>query len=290
MKMRRDFEQWLSKFKTSIYNYEYYVDFDKVIRNVEEIKVELNLLNSLLGSKHIENDFRKIINKYPETLSCIPILLAVRRSEIFILEEDTEYIFNFEEMNYDIEDYITFMHRSGLFDLLANRRVSNLVDYVFGVETGLDSNARKNRSGTLMENLVESFIQKAGFEKGVSYYKEMESNAIERNWGLDLSALTHQGATTKKFDFVVKTRDVVYAIETNFYAGPGSGSKLNETARSYQMIATNAKDIEGFKFIWITDGTAWFNARNNLRETFDTLQDVYSIDDLENGILDKVLV
>jgi len=214
-------------------------------------------------------------------------LLAVRRQEIFIKEQGNEYLFNFNNMNYSPEQYAEFMGKVGLFDLIANKSVTNLIDYVTGVETGLDSNARKNRGGKLMEALVEGYIKKAGFEMDVSYFKEMTSSKIMRDWNIDLSAVTNEGATTKRFDFVVKTDTTVYAIETNFYSG--GGSKLNETARSYKMLALGARAIPGFKFVWITDGTAWSNARGNLKETFDELDMLYCIDDMENGILTEVL-
>ena len=58
-----------------------------------------------------------------------------------------------------------FMRKTGLFDLMENHIVNNLVDYVTGIETGLDSNGRKNRGGHLMENLVEGFLCKAGLVK-----------------------------------------------------------------------------------------------------------------------------
>ncbi|NLO43397.1 MAG: restriction endonuclease [Candidatus Cloacimonetes bacterium] len=284
----RDFNAWMGKFKRSIYDYSYYVDFEKVKNNVDEIKVELGILNSLVGSKDITADFISIIQKYPETLKCIPILLAIRRQEIFVKEQEIEYLFNFRNMNYSPEQYAEFMDKMGLFDLISNRSVTNLIDYVTGVETGLDSNARKNRGGKLMEALVESYIKAAGFEKNISYFREMNSTKIMQNWNIDLSPLTNMRTTVKRFDFVVKTDATVYAIETNFYSG--GGSKLNETARSYKMLALESKNILGFKFVWITDGTAWSSAKRNLKETFDELDMLYCIDDMENGILTKVLI
>ena len=259
--MKRDFTHWLSKFRGSIANYGYYIDFNKVHRNVDEIKIELNILNSLIGSKDIESDFKNIIVKYPETLKCIPILLAVRA-------------------------YVVFMKKTGLFDLLEKHIINNLVDYVTGVETGLDSNGRKNRGGHLMEDLVENFIIKAGFEKNKNYFKEMYIHEITEKWDINLSAISNQGKAEKRFDFVIKTDKTIYGIETNFYAS--GGSKLNETARSYKQIAQEAETINGFEFVWFTDGSGWTSARHNLEETFDTMKHIYSIDDLENGIIKEV--
>lgn len=282
----RDFSEWLSGFRDSIADYGYYIDFDKVHRNVDSIKVELNILNSLIGSNNIETDFENLINKYPETLKCIPLLLAVRLNEIYAIDGDGDYTFNFKNPNLSVEQYKIFMRKTGLFDLIENHIVNNLVDYATGVETGLDSNGRKNRGGHLMENLVESFIQKAGFVKDESYFKEMYIHQITDKWDIDLSAISNQGKTEKRFDFVVKTPNMIYGIETNFY-GSG-GSKLNETARSYKTLAFETDTIDGFTFVWFTDGKGWTSARHNLEETFDVMEHVYNIKDLENDIITEV--
>lgn len=282
----RDFSVWLSGFRDSIADYGYYIDFEKVHRNVEEIKVELNILNSLIGSKNIETEFEALIEKYPEVLKCIPLLLAVRANEIYAIDGDGEFTYNFKKQNLSIEQYKVFMRKTGLFDLMANHIVNNLVDYATGVETGLDSNGRKNRGGHLMENLVETFIEKAGFVKGENYHKEMYIHQITEKWGIDLSALSNQGKMEKRFDFVIKTDNMIYGIETNFY-GSG-GSKLNETARSYKTLALETDTIDGFTFVWFTDGKGWTSARNNLEETFDVMEHIYNITDLENGIIKEV--
>ena len=293
----RDFDEWLSKFRASISSYDYYIDFDKVVRNVDEIKVELNILNSLIGSKNIENDFQRIIEKYPETLKCIPLLLAVRGNEIYVQDEEGAFLYNFKKMNYDVEQYKVFMRKTGLFDMIANHIVNNLVDYALGVETGLDSNGRKNRGGHQMENLVEKYVIAAGFVKGETYFKEMYLKDVEKKWNIDLSALSNQGKAAKRFDFVIKTENMIYGIETNFYGG--GGSKLNETARSYKMLSQEAdtidgftfeesKKVVGFEFVWFTDGIGWKSARGNLRETFEVMEHVYSIEDMENGVMENV--
>lgn len=282
----RNFSEWLLGFRDSIADYGYYIDFEKVHRNVDSIKIELNILNSLIGSNNIETDFENLINKYPETLKCIPLLLAVRSNEIYAIDGDGDYTYNFKNPNLSVEQYKVFMRKTGLFDLIENHIVNNLVDYATGVETGLDSNGRKNSGGHLMENLVESFIQKAGFVKDESYFKEMYIHQITDKWDIDLSAISNQGKTEKRFDFVVKTPNMIYGIETNFY-GSG-GSKLNETARSYKTLAWETEEIDGFTFVWFTDGKGWTSARHNLEETFDVMEHVYNINDMENGIITEV--
>lgn len=286
MKMKRNFDEWINNFKSSISNYSYYADFKKIYKNVDKVKVELNILNSLIGSKNIEEEFQNILIKYPETLECIPLLLAVRSREIFVKDEINEYLFKFDKMVYSMKDYIRFMEESGLFDLLQNHIINNLYDYVLGIEVGLDSNGRKNRGGHLMENLVESYIIKAGYKKDVNYFKEMYLKDIEKKWNLDLSEMSGNNTSTKRFDFVIKTENQVYVIETNFYSS--GGSKLNETARSYKMLAQESKKVDGVTFIWFTDGTGWNSAKKNLEETFNELETMYNIDDLEKGILEKL--
>ena len=282
----RNFNNWLSGFRESIADYGYYINFEKVHRNVDNIKVELNILNSLIGSKNIEQDFENLVNKYPEVLKCIPLLLAVRANEIYAIDSEGEFTYNFKKPNLSVEQYKVFMRKTGLFDLIENHIVNNLVDYATGVETGLDSNGRKNRGGHLMEDLVESFIKKAGFVKDKTYFKEMYIHQITAKWSIDLSAISNQGKMEKRFDFVVKTPTMIYGIETNFYGG--GGSKLNETARSYKTLALETDTINGFTFVWFTDGKGWTSARNNLEETFDVMQHIYNIKDLENGVISEV--
>ena len=285
---KRDFHTWLSNFRYSIADFGYYIDFKKVYNNVDSIKVELNILNSLIGSKNIESDFENLVVKYPEILKCIPILLAVREYEIFAGENGDVKLYTFNKQINTIVDYKLFMKKTGLFDLLSNHIINNLYDYVTGVETGLDSNGRKNRGGHQMEDLVESYIQKAGFKRDVNYFKEMYVSEVSRKWNIDLSAVSNQGKMEKRWDFVVKTNNCIYLIETNFY-GSG-GSKLNETARSYKTIATEMKNVKGAKFVWFTDGAGWKSAARNLEETFDVLDDIYSINDMQNGIMKTLFI
>ena len=284
--MNRNFNGWFNNFKTSISDYTYYVDFKKIYKNVDKIKIELNILNSLIGSKNIEEEFQNILIKYPNTLDCIPLLLAVRSREIFVKDEINEYLFKFDKMVYSINDYIKFMQKSGLFDLLQNHIINNLYDYVLGIEVGLDSNGRKNRGGHLMENLVEDYIKRAGYIKDKNYYKEIYTKDIKAKWNIDLISISGKKQASKRWDYVIKTDKQLYVIETNFYTS--QGSKLNETARSYELIAQKVKKINGVTFIWITDGVGWNYAKNNLEETFNELETLYNINDLENGVLNNL--
>ena len=169
--------------------------------------------------------------------------------------------------------------------MLQNHIINNLVDYVLGVEVGMDTNGRKNRTGDVMEDLVESYLIKAGLIKNKTYFKEMYKTDIEKKFGLDLSAIRNDGKTEKRFDFVfIGAFGQIFACECNFYGS--SGSKLNETARSYKNLAIESKNIKGFNFVWFTDGIGWNTAKHNLEETFDVLDNLFNINDLDNSCLD----
>lgn len=286
--MSRNFEKWLLSMKDSIATWNYYTDFNKVYENVGKVKIELNILNSLIGSSNIEDDFKKILIDYPQVIKVIPMLLAKREAEIKVIDSKETYVFNFVKMNYSIDQYTLFMKNTGLFDLLQKHIINNLVDYLLGVEVGMDTNGRKNRTGDAMEDLVESYLIKAGLVKDKTYFKEMKKSEIEEKFKLNLSSISNNDKTEKRFDFVFKGAfGDIYACECNFYSG--GGSKLNETARSYKTLALESQDITGFNFIWFTDGIGWNSARHNLEETFDILTNLYNIQDLENGIIEKLI-
>lgn len=279
---KRDFTTWLSTFRPAINGYGYYTDFQKGYENAEKLKIEINILNSLVGSRHIESDFKTVLHRYPECIKAIPILLAVRKNEIYCQDERGGVNYQFDTLTQSVEQYSYFMKQTGLFDLLSNHIISNLYDYMTGVEVGLGSNGRKNRGIHQMEDLVESYLKKANVE----YYKEIYLTEIERKWDMDLSAISAEGTSTKRWDFVVKTPSVIYVIETNFYTR--SGLKLNETARSYKMIAEEAAQIPNFKFVWITDGGGWNSAKRNLEETFQVLETMYNITDMEHDVFSSL--
>ena len=286
--MKRDFNKWLSTMKDSIATWNYYTDFEKVYENVNKVKVELNILNSLIGSKDIENEFINLVKEYPKIIKAIPILLAKRETEIKVQDAEGNYVFNFVKMNYSIDQYALFMKNSGLFELLQNHIINNLVDYVLGIEVGMDTNGRKNRTGHVMEDLVESYLIKAGLIKDKTYFKEMYASDVEKRFGLNLSSLSNDGRAEKRFDFVfVGALGTVFACECNFYSG--GGSKLNETARSYKTLTLEAKGINNFEFVWFTDGIGWNTAKHNLEETFDVLDNLYNLEDLNSGAIETLV-
>lgn len=284
---KRDFAEWLNTFTDNINTWDYYINYQTAYKNTSKLKRQLALLGTLRGSKDIENEFRDLVEKYPECLEAVPLLLAVRDKVIAITDKDRRLDYNFESLNYDIELYIEFMEKTGIFELLQNHVIGDLLDVGLGINIGLDSNARKNRGGHQMEDLVEFFIKQAGFVKDITYFKEMYLHQVEEKWGYDLSKISADGVAKKRFDFVVKPSagKEIYICECNCYTS--SGSKLNETARSFKTIALEAENIDHVHFIWFTDGAGWHKTKGNLQETFLILDDIYNIADLKNGIISK---
>lgn len=286
----RNFEEWLSTFTDNINDWTYYVNFDTARSNTVPLVRELALLNTLKLSENIESDFVSLVEDYPKVLKAIPLLLAVRGNKISITDEDRRFDFNFSRMNYDMEDYLEFMDKTGLFNFIKHSVSESLVDVGMGINVGLDSNARKNRGGHLMENLVEFYLREYGFVKDETYFKEMYLHDIEREWGYDLSSVSDDGTSTKRFDFVVKPHgsNEIYLCECNCYSS--GGSKLNETARSFKQLALEVEQAENATFVWFTDGAGWEKAKRNLKETFNIMDHVYNINDIKNGIMTEIFI
>jgi len=286
--MRKEFDTFLSELKPTVADYKYYTDFDKVWRKVGQYKIELNILNSLIGSQNIEKDFEKLVYKYPDVLEAIPILLAVRNHKIPVVDGE-DLLIDFKPKVPVLQTYLKFMRETGLFSMMESKKIDNLVDYVTGVEVGLDSNARKNRTGTTMENIVESFLRSVSELDDLK--KEVTKDTLLEQYSVNIDELVSSDPeayqAAKRFDFVAKKGENIFLIETNFYSS--GGSKLNETARSYKSLGQDIDPLENVHFLWITDGKGWRTAQGILRETFTTIEHLYNITDLESGILDAVM-
>lgn len=241
-----------------------YVDFPKVAANVEAISIKLNQLNYLIGQEDMAAAVKRLWNENPKVFSVLDILIAVRakdKKKAIDPVGNTHLVTNY----FNSPEQVTlFLNETGLTKVFQNKQIKNLVDYVFGVEVGLDTNARKNRGGHIMEQIVANILRKNDilFRQEV-YYDEFPEI---------VKAL---GADKKRFDFVIRTKDTVYLIEANFYAG--GGSKLNEVARSYSELAPKINTVPGYEFVWITDGIGWHSARNKLEEAFDHIPRVYNL-------------
>lgn len=259
-----EFNTFMSQLKETNQTLGFFCDFDKISQNVKNIEISLNMLNYLIGKPDIEEAVRDIWQRDKTAFNVMDILIAVRDDGKKKVIDSLGECVLLKNLFTSPEGVIEFLNETGLTNLFQNNRIKDLVDYVFGIETGLDSNARKNRSGHIMEDTVEDIL----IENSVPYRKEVYSS----EYPLLADAL---GDDEKRFDFVIETDNKVYLIEVNFYSG--GGSKLNEVARSYSDIAPKINAIEGFEFVWITDGIGWKSARNKLQGAFNIIPSIYNL-------------
>lgn len=290
--MKRNFEELIDGLKETINDYSFYTDFNKVFKNVKEIELELNLLNYLLGKvENFDKEFVCLIDKYPNVLKVIPILLAVRDKKIKVFDKEL-LTYNFEERNKTNEEYLCFVEKTGLKRLFTEEKIKNLVDYVTGVEVGLDSNARKNRTGETMERIVyDSLMEVSLKQKGCKVIKQATKEMIQKEFKTDkldnFIMDNDKNDSNKRFDFAVLTpSNNILLIETNFYSS--TGSKLNETSRSYITLEKEIKGLNGVSFIWITDGYGWKKTKNNLHEAYQNIEYILTLENLEALLLEII--
>lgn len=267
---KEQFNIFLSQLKETNATLDFFCDFDKIQTNVDSIAIKLNQLNYLIGQEDLDNAIHRLWNENSTVFSVLEILIAVRKKgniKVIMPNGEIKPINTFSK---NVESVIEYIHATGLDNVFRNKQIKNLVDYVFGVETGLDSNARKNRSGKFMENQIASILDNAG----ISYQKEVFST--------EFSELSVLGKDKKRFDFVIKTKTCTYLIEVNFYSG--GGSKLNEVARSYSELAPKINALNGFEFVWITDGIGWKSAKNKLEEAFYVIPHIYNLTNINDFI------
>lgn len=267
----QEFKTFMSQLKETNQSLNFFCDFDKINSNVENIKLSLCMLNSLIGSTNLRASVETIWNRDKTAFNVMDILIAVRsEGKKKVLNSLGECVV-LDTLFHSVDGVMEFLTDTGLADVFQTQKITNLVDYVFGVETGLDSNARKNRSGHVMEDVVADLFA----DNGITYRKEVYSS----EW----SALTQAlGEDEKRFDYVVETPNKIYLIEVNFYSG--GGSKLNEVARAYSEIAPKINAVDGFEFVWITDGIGWNSAKNKLQEAFYTIPSIYNLTSIEEFI------
>lgn len=266
-----EFTVFMSQLKETNQTLDFFCDFDKIHNNVEEIKLSLCMLNSLIGATDMQRAVETIWKRDKSAFSVMDILIAVRsegRKKVLNTLGECVILNSLFE---SVEGVMEFLTVTGLAEVFRSRKITNLVDYVFGVETGLDSNARKNRSGHVMENVVKDIFK----SNDINFRTEVYSS----EWEALTKAL---GDDEKRFDFVIETAQKVFLIEVNFYSG--GGSKLNEVARSYSDIAPKINAIEGFEFVWITDGIGWNAAKNKLQEAFNIIPSIYNLTSIEDFI------
>lgn len=272
--MKKDFDKFLSQLQETNQTLNFFCDFDKILHNVEDIKLSLCMLNSLIGATDMRKAVETIWKRDKSAFNVMDILIAVRSEGKKKVLNSLEQCVVLDSLFKSVDGVMEFLDNTGLTAVLQSKKINDLVDYVFGIETGLDTNARKNRSGHLMEDKVAQIFDK--YE--INYRQEVYSS----EWQSITKVL---GNDEKRFDFVINTSKKTYLIEVNFYSS--GGSKLNEVSRSYSDIAPKINSVQGFEFVWITDGIGWLSAKNKLQEAYNIIPSVYNLTNINefiNGI------
>lgn len=267
--MKEQFKTFLSQLSETNATLDYFVDFEKVKGNVRKIALKLNQLNYLIGKDNLEEAINDLYEENPKVFEVLDILIAVRNKNAKTLD-NTGKITLLASYFTSPKGVLEYIYETGLAEVFKNKEISNLVDYVFGIEVGLDTNARKNRGGDNMSKAVSLLFDR----EGIYYKKEVNSTLF-----LDIESL---GVDVKRFDFVIKTKKKTYLIETNFYNT--GGSKLNEVARAYSEVAPKINQYENYEFVWITDGQGWLSAKNKLEEAYNTIPSVYNLTTLSEFV------
>ena len=286
------FDYLISNLKPSNRDWSYFVNWEKVLRNTKEIELALNSLNYLIGKDDFDNEFKFLLKENPSIAKVIPALVVrdgKNTKEFKILVDYKNKKLVYEDYDFskkylsdeDVEKYLVFVEKTGVKSLITNKKIKNLVDYMIGVEAGLDSNARKNRSGDVMENIVEVFIKDVCEKNNFKYLKEATAERIKTEFNYNVPV----DKSSRRYDFVINNGRELFIIETNFYGV--EGSKLKSTAGEYR----NLSDVlnREYKFFWITDGLGWGKTQKPLRETFNHNDYIFNLAMLENGILEFVI-
>lgn len=299
--MKKNFKKFIETLQDSIITWDYFVDFTKAHKGSFKIKIQLNILNALLGEKNLKEKFYEIVKQYPDTREALLILIATRKAKIGLLpiinsktlvSDNKKYLFDKKEVLTKelLAELWSFFSDTGLLEIFKNKQVANLEDYVFGVEVGLDSNARKNRTGTLMENRVEVFISDFCASHNLEYMSQATKTKILEQYGINIKM---QGAVKKKngerkFDFAIYDgkKNKLTLIEVNYYSS--TGSKPSSIAREYIDLSKILKD-EGVRFIWVTDGLGWKKMKNPLEKTINESDYVVNLNMLKNDILSQII-
>lgn len=285
------FAYLLANLNDSIRYWDYFVNWEKVLGNTRELEVDLNILNYLIGKENIEKEFRELLKKQPQIVRLIPVLLACRESDFKILTDfasgnlkcDTFSFKNKKTLSdKEILDAVKFARETGLLNIFQNKSIKNVVDYTIGVEVGLDSNGRKNRGGTAMEDIVETYIKNICKHKGLDYIKEATAYKVREKWDIKLKV----DKSSRRFDFAINNGKSLYLIETNYYGG--GGSKLKSTAGEYKALY-DFLISDGHKFIWVTDGFGWQSTSRPLEETFNHIEYLLNLKMLTEGLLEDII-
>lgn len=283
--MKKDFNHLVSTFKSSIKTWDYFVNWNKVFANSADLEIALNKLNYLLGKDDLRGEFYKLYESNPDIVKALPVLLAVRESNLEIYDKvskESEF-YDFSGKDKDADKYFEFLDKSGLAKLFQRDGIKNLVDYVIGVEVGLDSNGRKNRGGTLMEEIVGLFLDGFCKQNNLECMPQATPSKIKAKWGFDIKV----DKSERSFDFAVynSQSENIKLFETNFYNG--GGSKLKAVCGEFRSLYDELK-AQNIEFVWVTDGLGWHTTKRPLEETYNHNDYVFNLNMLEDGALNEL--
>jgi len=283
--MEKDFINLIGTFKNSIKTWDYFVNWNKVFANSSELEISLNKLNYLLGKENLKEEFKKLYGSNPDIIRALPILLAVRESKLEIFDKITKNseFFNFNNPEQSVDNYFEFLEKTGLVRLFQKDGIKNLVDYVIGVEVGLDSNGRKNRGGTLMEEIVGTLLTDFSKQNGFEYLAQARPDTIKVKWGFDVRV----DKSARSFDFAIfnPQTNKLKLFEANFYNG--GGSKLKAVCGEFKNLYSELKS-QNIDFIWITDGFGWNTTKKPLEEVYNHNEYIFNLSMIESGILNEL--
>ena len=267
--------------------YDFFVNWKKVQSNIEKFKIEIGILSTLTRSKSFEKELEAILLEYPKTAQVLPLLIAMRDARFDVLENlenASVYTFDFSQKltKNSAQKILDFVKQSGIASSLFTQ-IKVLHDYLYGVEVGLDSNARKNRSGSFMENIIgQSLDEIRQSVKNVEIFPKGTFRNLATKHGLPIP----HSLRDRTPDFSIRRGNQLLSIEVNFYSG--QGSKPQEIVDAYINRQRELKR-SGWEFIWITDGNGWRKGQNQISKAIEQMDFVMNISFVKKGFLKHVI-
>lgn len=239
-----------------------FVDIDKIICNVDKVQIHLNSLNYLISGSKKEFE-KRVCNLFSLNKDCfliLPILIAVRDNFDSLINN----FFSACELNIDI--ILSFFYQTNLYKLIFDGKINNFVDYVYGVEVGLDTNARKNRNGKLIEKYLSQYLH--NYFCGSKYINIYEQKQLEHVVNMGNIKINYP-QVNKKFDFIIinTLNKKILLIESSFYNA--GGSKISETSRSYYDIFKKIEEYNSnINFLWVADGLGMKTIKKDIENKY----------------------
>lgn len=287
------FKYLIKTLKHTNRTFDFFIDWGKVFHNIDNIEIELNILNYLIGKEDINKEFKDLIKRYPSIVAVIPILVAVREKRLEVLADfrgkEWKYkTYSFEKKvsysDIEIDSIVEFCDNVGLLKMLSSKKIKNVVDYCIGLEVGIGTNGRKNRGGKIMEDIIEWYVQEICKDLNLKYISQATKSKIKNEWNIDLPV----DKSSRQYDFAINNNEKLVLIETNFFSG--GGSKLKSVAGEFKALNDFLKDKDVIdKFIWITDGIGWKTAQKPLKETFENNDFLINTKMILDGILEEII-